>query len=154
MIHKFKIIGILIGLLSLTISCTATDGDGTTDNAQSNNSESEIVCYTAYRSSVTQPIENEDSMTIPNSSVQKSQTYADLAFHAQFWDGEFDGERALRLAVTKQGEPTTELTAQLYQLDKSTPVQNQFVGGHGFTGLNYVYHPESGAELQYWCVAQ
>ncbi len=24
------------------------------------------------------------------------------------------------------------------------------ITGHGFTGLQYIYHPESGAELQFW----
>ncbi|MCZ6802710.1 MAG: hypothetical protein O7D86_01935 [Proteobacteria bacterium] len=24
------------------------------------------------------------------------------------------------------------------------------IKGHGFTGLQYIYHPESGAELQFW----
>ncbi|HUV93017.1 MAG TPA: hypothetical protein VMV80_08020 [Anaerolineales bacterium] len=32
--------------------------------------------------------------------------------------------------------------------------QNQFIGGHGFTGLNYSYQPDSGAELQYWCAVK
>ena len=30
----------------------------------------------------------------------------------------------------------------------------QFSGDHGFTGLSYVYHPTSGAELQFTCKAR
>jgi hypothetical protein len=34
---------------------------------------------------------------------------------------------------------------------QSKGLVNQFIGGHGFTGLVYVYHPSSDAELQYFC---
>jgi len=27
---------------------------------------------------------------------------------------------------------------------------NQMKGGHGFTGLQYIYHPRTGSELQFW----
>ena len=27
---------------------------------------------------------------------------------------------------------------------------NQMKGGHGFTGLLYIYHPRTGSELQFW----
>ena len=40
----------------------------------------------------------------------------------------------------------------LYQF--SSPPKNQFAGGHGFTGLHYVHHPESGAELQFWATVK
>ncbi len=45
------------------------------------------------------------------------------------------------------------LSATFYQLPSDSGTQNQFIGGYGFTGLNYSYQPDSGAELQYWCAA-
>jgi hypothetical protein len=30
-------------------------------------------------------------------------------------------------------------------------LRDQFIGGHGFTGLAYVFHPASGGEIQYFC---
>ena len=45
------------------------------------------------------------------------------------------------------------LSRTLYQLSRQQPLQNQFDGGHGFTGLVYVRAPTSAAELQYWCTA-
>lgn len=44
-----------------------------------------------------------------------------------------------------------EISRGLYQFDRSASQQPRFVGGHGFTGLHYVYHPATGAELQYFC---
>lgn len=44
--------------------------------------------------------------------------------------------------------------AQLYQMPRTEPIRNQFVGDHGFTGLNYVYHPTTRAEMQYLCLAR
>ncbi|MDQ3990990.1 MAG: hypothetical protein M3245_01595 [Actinomycetota bacterium] len=47
----------------------------------------------------------------------------------------------------------------LYQIELGQRVENQFAGGHGFTGLQYVRSdgesagPGDDPELQYWCVA-
>ena len=111
-----------------------------------------ITCYTAYRSSAGVPIEREESVVFTDADGQESLTFDDLVFHAQYSSGEMNRERALRLWLTAVGE-TAELQTQLYQLQQDAGPQNQFVGGHGFTGLNYVYHPASGAELQFWCAA-
>ena len=46
------------------------------------------------------------------------------------------------------------LTSHLYQLPQDSGPTDQFVGAHGFTGLNYVYHPDSGVELQFWCAVE
>lgn len=42
-----------------------------------------------------------------------------------------------------------DLASGLYQFGPDT--QNQFAGGHGFTGLVRWVDPESGAEVQYFC---
>ena len=39
----------------------------------------------------------------------------------------------------------------LYQYGDGGGLRQNFVGGHGFTGLHYVYH--GGAMLQFWCQA-
>ena len=48
--------------------------------------------------------------------------------------------------MTKKGE---QIMTQLFQFDPK--LKNQFVGGHGFSGLIYVYHPEDKSELQFIC---
>ena len=111
-----------------------------------------MVCHYAYRPSVTVSISSEGSVSIPDADIAEfaGPEANDLVFHAQYWPGAADGERALRLWVTATGL-TEPLTSQLYQLPQDSGPADQFVGGHGFTGLTYVYHPDSGAELQYWC---
>ncbi len=113
---------------------------------------SSITCHTAYRLSVSVPIEREEAITIADEDSQQAIRFTDLSFHADYSDGASDNERALRLWVTEPGQ-TDPLISQLYQLPAARGPQNQFIGGHGFTGLNYVYHPTTGAELQYWCTA-
>ena len=112
-----------------------------------------IECHTAYRSSVTVPIEREELVTLTASANRQTISYQDLVFHALYTAGEMDGEgRGLKLSVTTVDSPD-ELMVVLYQMQKTEAPRNQFSGGHGFTGLGYVYHPTSRAELQYWCIA-
>ena len=72
-----------------------------------------------------------------------------MAFEAFYQDDEFEG-RALSIVVVDL-ETGQEILRQLYQFDPQNPVENMFIGGHGFTGLNYVFHPGSNAEMQYFC---
>ena len=109
-----------------------------------------ITCTAAYRADVTQPIEREESITFSDSDDEQSVSFADMVFHAAYSTGNADNERALRLWVT-DGMETAVYHSQLYQLPNDSGPQNQFVGGHGFTGLNYSYAPDSSAELQFWC---
>lgn len=44
------------------------------------------------------------------------------------------------------------ISSRLFQFGPG--LRNQFHGGHGFTGLNYVYHSKSKAELQFWCAVK
>jgi hypothetical protein len=108
----------------------------------------------AYRSSVTVGIEREETLTFSANDDTQTLTFPQLKFQAQYGAGiEPWAERSLRISITPT-DREAELTAQLYQISKTEALQNQFIGGHGFTGLHYVYHPDSGAELQYWCVVQ
>jgi hypothetical protein len=76
----------------------------------------------------------------------------DMQVHAQYLDDEFEG-RSLVISVSSPGADR-ELVRELYQIDRQKGLVNQFVGGHGFTGLLYVYHPDSAAELQCFCEAR
>ncbi|NCF68675.1 MAG: hypothetical protein GWP61_22170 [Chloroflexi bacterium] len=111
-----------------------------------------ITCHTAYRSDVGRPIEREDTFVFRDVDEQQEILYEELALHGQYGSGEMDNERALRLWVTMSGE-SDPILVQLYQLPQDSGPQNQFVGGHGFSGLIYVTHPVSGAEMQFWCEA-
>lgn len=147
MLKRITIVSLLAFWL---IGC---QGFGQPSQAQGNVVPVTIDCQTAYRSSVTVGIEQESQMSIVGDTEQ-TVDIGDFEFRLYYTDGLENWEsRSLRLAVSEAGL-NQELTAQLYQLPKDALPQNQFIGGHGFTGLAYVYHPESGAELQYWCVAR
>lgn len=57
------------------------------------------------------------------------------------------GVNNLRVSVSDRKNGKI-LLSQLFQLGPG--IRNQFHGGHGFTGLNYLYHPGSESELQFW----
>ena len=134
---------VMILLASAVLGCTS---------AGFSSKGSTIICEVFYRSTAGQSLEAAPLMTFSGGNVQQTHEFEDMAFEARFQDDEFEG-RALSIAVTdlKTG---SELTRQLYQFDAENPVANQFIGGHGFTGLNYVFHPDSSAEMQYFCSVQ
>jgi hypothetical protein len=111
-----------------------------------------VVCSTAYRVSASDSLTGTDTLRLPDEDSSGSIPYIYLEFHAAYTDGRADGERALRVWVTPTGTDDAIVT-HLYQLPSEEGPIDQFVGGHGFTGLNYAYDPVSGAELQYWCEA-
>ncbi|MBK8900585.1 MAG: hypothetical protein IPM53_05335 [Anaerolineaceae bacterium] len=111
----------------------------------------QIVCTAAYRSSTEVGIEREETLTFTDADDEQSVAFADMTFHATYRTGVADNERSLRVWVTDTAD--TVFHATLYQLPLDSGPQNQFIGGHGFTGLTYSYHPMSGAELQFWCQA-
>ena len=133
-------------LLISIILLTACGGAGSAQPAKAN----AITCTAAYRSDVSQAIEREETLTFDDIDGEQSIAFTDMVFHAAYRAGEADNERSLRLWVTDGGE-TAVHQSQLYQLPIDSGPQNQFVGGHGFTGLNYSYAPDSTSELQFWC---
>ena len=110
-----------------------------------------IECHTAYRASVTVSIERQDTVLLTKSESQKTIAYQDLVFHVNYWDDPYAG-RSFKTSVTVSNSDN-ELQADLYQMSRTALPENQFYE-HGFTGLVYVYHPTSRAEIQYWCVAK
>jgi hypothetical protein len=76
-----------------------------------------------------------------------SETLGQLTFSVGFHTSEQDSDTvSLRVAA---GEGT--VLSVLYQLGPSGLPQNQFVGGHGFTGLLYFTHPTQGGDYQAFC---
>lgn len=117
-----------------------------------------ISCTAAYRASVAQGIQREETILFSDTDSEQTIAFPDMVFHAAYSAGEADNERNIRVWVTGSGETPAPSEGEvavyhstLYQLPLNSGPQNQFVGGHGFTGLTYSYQPESGAELQFWC---
>ena len=111
-----------------------------------------IVCEVFYRSTSGQSLEPAPLISFSEGSDKETLTFDTMVFDAQFQDDEYEG-RALSIAVTDL-DTGSDITRQLYQFDQQNPVENQFVGGHGFTGLNYVFQPDSPAEMQFFCSIQ
>ncbi|HEU5066627.1 MAG TPA: hypothetical protein VFT61_00355 [Sphingomicrobium sp.] len=68
----------------------------------------------------------------------------------------YDNDRyeGASLNVYVYSQTTGKLIEQtLFQFDRQQDPVDQFAGGHGFTGLHYVYAPDSTAQLQYICTS-
>ena len=87
-------------------------------------------------------------LTVENHEV----TFKDLRLEANYFKTTIQGQGAegaeLRVRVynARNQKP---LLYHHYVFDKKYPPRDQFA--HGFTGLVYVFHPESGAELRFSC---
>jgi hypothetical protein len=121
-VNRIWWIGILIGA-ALLASCSPAPAEV----------EVNINCTVFYRAS----------------AVDAFEEFDDMSFNASFIDDGFEG-RALATWIVNL-ESGEEIGRQLNQMDRENNLVNQFIGGHGFTGLLYFYHPTSPGELQYFC---
>jgi hypothetical protein len=135
----------LLLFLIITLTLSACNGAQSPISTTAGN----IVCEVFYRSGAGQSFESAPLMKFTGGTEKQSQAFDELLFEAWFQDDEFEG-RALSIVIV-DSEKDREIARQLYQFDPQNSVENQFVGGHGFTGLNYVFHPNSVAEIQYFC---
>ena len=131
------------------IACSNTD-QTTMNNASISK---KIICHAGYRKNLQLPIDQKATIAFSSSDDERSVSSGPFVFHAQYWSGEADEERALRVWITTN-DPTKTITSHLYQLDVSKGPFDQFRGPHGFSGLIYIYDQESGGELQFWWEAK
>jgi hypothetical protein len=110
-----------------------------------------IECQAFYRPSVEQAPDEGTVINLSGHGDLGRAEYADMVFDAQFNDDPGEGPSLVISITTREGGD--QILRQLYQIDREEGIQNQFIGGHGFTGLIYVYHPASTAEMQYFCRA-
>ena len=99
-----KLAPLLIFLLSACGSAPATAPKAET-----------ISCTAAYRASVTEGIEREETITFADVDSEQSIPFTTLVFHAAYRAGEMDNERNLRIWVTDAGQTAVYHTT-LYQL--------------------------------------
>ena len=144
-----KFVGVIITInLLLAVSLSGCSSPETAPDALPSG-QGIIVCEVFYRSSSGEGLEAAPLITFSEGNDLKAVEFDTMMFEAQFQDDDYEG-RALRIVVTDQ-DNGDEITRQLYQFDKQNPVENQFVGGHGFTGLNYIFQSDSSAEVQFFC---
>ncbi len=82
-------------------------------------------------------------------SGDRSVSSGAFRFRVLYDDSPYEGRSLLTYVYSTSTGKLIEQSR--FQLDRQKGPMNQFMGGHGFTGLHYVYAPDSAAELQYWC---
>ena len=128
--------GLLVAVGVLLVACRPSpEGSGAGSAAPVS-----VECQVFYR------------VTLAADGDRGAVEHDDLRFDAQYRADEYEGH-SLSISVSDQ-DSGDELVRQLYQIDRAKGLVNQFVGGHGFTGLVYVYHPGTPAEMQYFCLVR
>lgn len=153
-VNIFKRFSAAIGLVAVVLIGTACSEETTPTGPETGEIVSLTVdCTTSYREQGSSPFATK-VLTLSSAEPQATADLGDLRFDATYFSAEGSGEgRSLRVSVLV-AESGAELSSQLYQMSKTERPQNEFIGGHGFTGLAYAFHPTSRFELQYWCVAR
>ena len=112
-----------------------------------------VTLHFAYRQAQTVGIEQEQTIRLALAPLTargampeimtddvRMLTFGDMAVEVQVYPYAV----LLHVADNKTHRPITTLN-----YEPADHLQNLF-GGFGFTGLHYVYHPRSDAELQFW----
>ena len=107
-----------------------------------------IECQVFYRASTNESL-SESKIRLTSDGDVELIEFDDLGFNASYIDDGFEA-RSLVISITNL-DSGDEIARQLNQMDRGKNLINQFIGGHGFTGLIYVFHPSSPGELQYFC---
>jgi hypothetical protein len=139
---------IWIGLLATVITLAACGSPDEQPGDQAGTIPDSVTCEVFYRPSPGAPFA-ESTLTLSTAGAQESLTFENMRFGATFLSDAGEGQ-SLSIVVS-DSNTGDELTRGLYQLDPQSGLQDQFIGGHGFTGLAYVYHPTSDSEVQYFC---
>ena len=106
-----------------------------------------VRCTYAYRQSNEQAgLQLEERMLRVAADQKASETLGRLTFSVEFRTSEQESDTISLSAA----DGSTSVLSILYQLPSGLP-QNQFSGGHGFTGLLYFKHPTAGGDYQAFC---
>ena len=144
--HNLCLVLCLVIAIIILVGCDAVGGD----NSEGSSKTGAIICEVFYRAGSGDALSPAPAILFQSGSDQQYLIFDDMTFNAGFQDDEFEG-RALYIAITGVDE-SEEISRQLYQFDAGNPPENQFIGGHGFTGLQYVFSPGStGKIFEYFC---
>jgi len=141
---RICLVGCLMG--TFAIGC----GGNQESTSGGGKDEIEIECHFFYRAS-TQTATGENkvvSITVPFLEGDVPEIALDISEKAEFEDlscGLSASYNALSVTFSAAGRTTSSMLFQFAEVP-----ENGMAGGHGFSGLHYVYHPESEAELQFW----
>lgn len=125
-----------------------------------------IECTIAYRGNPQKP-GREERLTVAaerDGQIHKDASrFKHMSVRITYFD---DGYETPVFNVVVRSPGDGDITAKAYQLQRigeqggpdqqggeARRPENEFVGGHGFTGLGYVFDTDSKAEIQYFCEA-
>ena len=137
-----------IAVLSLLVAVAMAAGCGS-DMVQA---PASITCNTQYRpdadnlAGASEPSLTVDRVDDTGSRVQRLE-FDTLALEVTYQGAAPEGNNVAVVVTTPDGAP---LVRDLYQFADGSELRREFAGGHGFTGLQYVFH--EAASLQVWCV--
>lgn len=126
---------------------TSACGGGDEETARATTAPS-ITCKAFFRQSLTGAPQPGETVELPASGGDESVTVGDFNFRVLYNVDPLEGTAVDVFVDTVEG--SKPIVQHKYQFDEDGPGA-LFVGGHGFSGLAYVRHPESGSELQYFC---
>lgn len=113
----------------------------------------ELVCTAQYRP-FAESMEGAEEQTFTVERIDRPTTSGiEVEFSLMTIEVHYTGDapdgRNVRVTVTDRDG--AEITTALYQIGRPGLQDIGFAGGHGFTGLHYVYHEQ--AMLQFFCGA-
>lgn len=147
--NHWPMVSLVVTLLLVLVTACGSPAEELSDDGSGHVPES-ISCEVFYRASAGGSLEG-SSLTLSTNGDRQSLTFDDMRFEVVFLSDAGEGQ-SLSISVTDL-HTNSELTRALYQIDRQKGLNDQFIGGHGFTGLAYIYHPTSEGELQYFCLA-
>lgn len=143
---RYKNLWVWVGLLIILVALAGCS----TSAGQAGSIPDTISCEVYYRLAPGTSLDG-SSFDLSTAGDQETLAFEDMAFAATSISDVGEGQ-SLSIVVT-DATSGAELTRALYQFDPEGGLGDQFVGGHGFTGLAYVFRPASGGEIQYFCGA-
>lgn len=145
MMRRLRVIPAFLPVLALTL--VACDPDDAADDEPDDESVPLAVdCSFAYLDEV-------NTTRVTDSTVEGSNPvleFGGLLVAMSYVDDPWEG-RSFSISVYTEDHGVS--STALYQIDGTQPLLNQFLGNHGFTGLQYVGDPSADQTLQYACFA-
>jgi hypothetical protein len=145
--RTFHAVGTVL-LVGSAMSGCATAGAGSSDSDRIAPPD-QLACSTYYNP-VSGAENDQEAVALPvDLGASATAAHPEITLTVSYPSDAYEGTSVSIAASDAEGR---DLMRILYQLDPTTDAfRTDFTGGHGFTGLHYVYN--AGAELQFWCGA-
>lgn len=152
--NSLRYLMLILILIQGGISSYSVAGDnnsGTSTIGMNVTDPESIHCQFFYRSSERKSHELKQGVTLKKNTPVKIKQ-GEFRITASYMD--YEGDSPGLIITVKHATTGKKLSHTLYQFESLSNLRNEFSGGHGFTGLHYIYAPNSEAELQYFCTIE